>query len=68
MLLGTTSTTAPRYVGVFLTINILVSVAILLSWTANIRASQSKRTGGYVILATVGQRGLLLGTIFLPSE
>jgi dipeptide/tripeptide permease len=67
ILLGTTSSTAPRYLGVFLTINIFVSVAILLTWTANIHASQSKRTGGYIILTTVGQCGPLLGTNIFPS-
>ncbi|KAK5734441.1 hypothetical protein LTR17_008942 [Elasticomyces elasticus] len=50
-------------------VQIFASVALLLSWTANIHATESKRAGGYVVLATVGQCGPLLGTnIFPPTE
>jgi hypothetical protein len=41
---------------------------MLLTWTSNLHASQSKRAGGYVILATVGQCGPLLGTNIFPSS
>ncbi|KFZ19455.1 hypothetical protein V501_00657 [Pseudogymnoascus sp. VKM F-4519 (FW-2642)] len=68
ILLATTKSTPPRYFGVFLAVNIFVSVAMLLTWTSNLHASQSKRAGGYVILATVGQCGPLLGTNIFPKS
>lgn len=67
ILLATTKSVAARYVGVFLAINIFCSVALLLSWTANIHATESKRAGGYTILATLGQCGPLLGTNLFPA-
>jgi hypothetical protein len=36
-----------------------------LAWTANIHASDSKRSGGYVILGFIGQCGPLLGQYHL---
>ncbi|KAK4620016.1 MFS transporter prlL [Fulvia fulva] len=66
---ATTETTAPRYTSVFLSVCIFASVALLLAWTANIHATESKRGGGYTILATIGQCGPLLGTsVFPPSD
>ena len=65
---ATTTSVAARYTGVFLSINIFCSVALLLSWTANIHATESKRAGGYAILATVGQTGPLLGTNSFPDD
>lgn len=58
---GSTSTTGPRYFSVFLSVQIFASVALLLAWTANIHATESKRAGGYTVLATIGQCGPLLG-------
>lgn len=58
---ATTDTTAPRYASVFLSVWIFASVALLLAWTANMHATESKRGGGYTILATIGQCGPLLG-------
>lgn len=58
---ATTNTTGPRYFSIFLSVEIFASVALLLAWTANIHATESKRAGGYVVLATVGQCGPLLG-------
>jgi hypothetical protein len=36
-------------------------VALLLAWVSNIHATESRRAGGYTVLATVGQCGPLLG-------
>lgn len=58
---ATTYTTPPRYASVFLSVWIFASVALLLAWTANMHATESKRGGGYTILATIGQCGPLLG-------
>lgn len=58
---ATTTTTAPRYTSIFLSVNIFASVALLLAWTANMHTNESKRGGGYTILATIGQLGPILG-------
>ena len=58
---ASTTTTGPRYFSAFLSVLIFASVAILLAWTANIHATESKRAGGYTVLATLGQFGPLLG-------
>ena len=58
---ATTTTTGPRYFSLFLSVQIFSSVPILLAWVANIHATESKRAGGYTILATMGQCGPLLG-------
>lgn len=69
LLQANTSSTAPRYVGVFLTIQIFVCVPLTLAWVANIHQTESKRAGGNVILATIGQCGPLLGTnIFVDKD
>jgi hypothetical protein len=65
---ATTSGVAPRYFGVFLSVNIFCSVALLLAWTANMNATESRRAGGYTILATIGQCGPLLGTNVFPAD
>jgi peptidoglycan/LPS O-acetylase OafA/YrhL len=62
---ATTTTAAPRYFSTFLSVLIFASVALLLAWTANIHASDSKRSGGYVILGFIGQCGPLLGQCHL---
>lgn len=54
LLLATTSSTGARYTGVFLAVQIFVCVSLLLCWTANIHASESKRTSGYIMLGTIG--------------
>lgn len=59
---ATTTGTGPRYFSVFFSVQIFACVALLLAWTANIHATESKRAGGYTILATIGQCGPLLGT------
>ncbi|KAI5360689.1 Putative major facilitator superfamily, MFS transporter superfamily [Septoria linicola] len=64
---ATTTATGPRYFSTFLSVCIFASVALLLAWTANIHSTESKRGGGYVILATIGQCGPLLGTNIFPS-
>lgn len=64
----TTKSVASRYFGVFLSVNIFASVALLLAWTANLHATESKRAGGYTILATIGQCGPLLGTNVFPAN
>lgn len=58
---ATCSTTAVRYFAIFLSVEIFASVALLLAWTANIHSTESKRAGGYTVLATIGQCGPLLG-------
>ena len=68
IMLATTTSTAARYTGVFLAVLIFVCVSLLLSWTANLHASESKRTAGYVVLSTIGQCGPLLGTNVFPSD
>ena len=65
---ATTNTTGPRYFSIFLSVNIFASVALLLAWTANIHDTESKRSGGYTILATIGQCGPLLGKFNHPSS
>jgi len=64
---ATTTAAAPRYFSTFLSVLIFASVALLLSWTSNIHATESKRSGGYAILATMGQCGPLLGTQIFPT-
>ncbi|WPG99272.1 Hypothetical protein R9X50_00208500 [Acrodontium crateriforme] len=44
---ATCSKTGPRYFGVFLSVQIFASIALLLAWTANIHATESKRAGAY---------------------
>jgi predicted MFS family arabinose efflux permease len=68
ILLATTTGAAPRYIGVFLSINIFVSVACLLPWITNSHATESKRGGGWAIAATFGQCGPLLGTNLFPTN
>ena len=58
---ATSTTPGVRYFSTFFSVMIFASVALLLAWTANIHATESKRAGGYTILATIGQCGPLLG-------
>lgn len=69
ILLATTTSPAPRYIGIYLAITVFVCIALLLSWVPNIHSTESKRTGGWAIFATLGQCGPLVGTnLFPPSE
>ncbi|KAI9722552.1 MAG: hypothetical protein M1828_004547 [Chrysothrix sp. TS-e1954] len=68
IMLGAGTSAATRYAGTFLATQIFVCVSLLLSWTANLSASESRRAGGYVILSTIGQCGPLLGTNVFPSS
>ena len=58
---ASTTGTGPRYFSCFLCVLIFCSVAILLAWTANMHPTESKRAGGYTVLATLGQCGPVLG-------
>lgn len=55
LLQANTKTVVPRYVGVFLSVQIFICVPLTLAWVANIHQTESKRAGGNVILATIGQ-------------
>lgn len=68
ILLATTTGAAPRYIGVFLSINIFVSIACLLPWITGSHNTESKRGGGWAIAATFGQCGPVLGTNLFPSN
>ena len=65
---ATSSSPGVRYFSIFLSVQIFASVALLLAWTANIHATESKRAGGYTVLATLGQCGPLLGTNVFPDS
>ena len=67
ILLAATKSVASRYVGCFLAVNIFACVCLNLAWVANIHSTESKRAGGMVILATIGQCGPLLGTNVFPA-
>lgn len=68
IILATTSATGPRYFGIFLAVNIFVSIAVILPWVANNTATDSKRAGGFWVLNAIGQCGPLLGTNVFPSN
>ncbi|RMZ83300.1 hypothetical protein DV738_g1359, partial [Chaetothyriales sp. CBS 135597] len=68
IMLATTEDVAPRYTGVFLAVLVFTCVAVTLSWTANLHATESKRAGGMTILQTIGQCGPLLGTNLFPKS
>ena len=65
---ATTTSTAARYVGIFLAVEVFCCVAITLAWVSNIHATESKRAGGMTLLATIGQFGPLLGTNVFPKS
>jgi hypothetical protein len=67
ILLGTSTTVAVRYFGLFLAVQIFVSVAMVLTWVGNTHATDSKRAGALAILATGGQCGPVLGTNIFPT-
>lgn len=69
IILGTSTKVAPRYVGIFLSINIFTTVSLVLVWIANTNHSDSKRAGAFWLMMSVGQCGSLLGTnVFPPSD
>jgi MFS family permease len=68
IILGTTSSTGPRYFGLFLAVLIFVSVAMTLTWVGNTHATDSKRAVALAILATGGQCGPVLGTNIFPKS
>lgn len=65
---ATVTSSGPRYFSIFLSVQIFAAVALLLAWTANLHATESQRSGGYTILATIGQCGPLLGTNVFPES
>lgn len=65
---ATSTTPGVRYFSTFFSVQIFASVALLLAWTANIHATESRRAGGYTVLATVGQCGPLLGVNSFPDS
>lgn len=67
ILLGTSRTVAVRYFGLFLSVQIFISVAMVLTWVGNTHATDSKRAGALAILATGGQCGPVLGTNIFPK-
>jgi MFS family permease len=67
ILLGTSTTVALRYFGLFLSVQILISVAMILTWVGNTHATYSKRGAALAILATGGQCGPVLGTNVFPK-
>lgn len=68
ILQATLKDVASRYIGIFLSVQIFVCVPLTLAWVANIHQTESKRAGGNVILATIGQCGPLLGTNVFPDS
>jgi MFS family permease len=68
ILLGTSSTVAVRYFGLFLSVQIFVSVALILTWVGNTHATDSKRAAALAMLATGGQCGPVLGTNIFPIK
>lgn len=66
--LGAGSSVAVRYFGFFLAPLIFVSIALSLSWVANMHATDSKRAGGLTILATIGQTGTMVATNIFPLK
>jgi dipeptide/tripeptide permease len=69
ILLATTSSVAPRYIGVYLAAaGIFPCIGNILPWVLNNQGSDTKRGTGIAILNLVGQCGPLLGTrvSFIP--
>ncbi|RKL06507.1 hypothetical protein BFJ68_g10302 [Fusarium oxysporum] len=67
-LLGVSEGVAARYAGVFLSVQIFVSISILLPWVSSLHHTESKRAGGWAIFATLGQFGPLVGTNIFPKD
>ncbi|EPE25325.1 MFS general substrate transporter [Glarea lozoyensis ATCC 20868] len=69
ILLATTSSTAPRYVGVFLAAaGVFPAIGNILPWVLNNQGSDTRRGMGIAMLNLIGQCGPLLGTRVYPSN
>lgn len=69
ILLATTSSTGPRYTGVFFAAaGIFPCIGNILPWVLNNQGSDTKRGTGIAILNLVGQCGPLLGTRVYPAK
>lgn len=68
ILLGTTETVGPRYLGCFLAVLIFVTTSVVLVWNSNTNFTGSSKAGGLWIIMTVGQCGPLLGTNVFPAS
>lgn len=68
ILLATTKTPAPRYLGVYLAMMIFVCVSLMMGWVSNMHSTESKRSGGWAVFQTLGQCGPLLGTNVFPKD
>lgn len=68
ILQATTTGVVPRYVGVFLSIQIFIGVPLTLAWVASMHSTDSKRAGANAIMYTIGQCGPLLGTNVFPDS
>ena len=71
ILLATTKSVAPRYIGVFLAASgVFPCIANILPWVTNNQGNDDRRGVAFVMLNLIGQCGPLLGmsaTIF-PAE
>ena len=69
ILLAATSSTGPRYTGVFFAASgIFAAITNTLPWVANNASSDTRRGTGLGILGLVGQCGPLLGTRVYPAK
>ncbi|KAF2705033.1 MFS transporter-like protein [Pleomassaria siparia CBS 279.74] len=69
IMLATTSSTGPRYTGVFLAAaGVFPCIGNILPWVLNNQGSDTKRGAGIAILNLIGQCGPLLGTRLYPSK
>jgi dipeptide/tripeptide permease len=69
ILLAATSSTGPRYTGVFFAASgIFAAITNILPWVANNASSDTRRGTGLGILGLVGQCGPLLGTRVYPAK
>ncbi|KAF2793118.1 MFS general substrate transporter [Melanomma pulvis-pyrius CBS 109.77] len=69
IMLATTSSTGPRYAGVYLAAaGVFPSIGNILPWVLNNQGSDTKRGAGIAILNLIGQCGPLLGTRVYPAR
>jgi MFS family permease len=69
VMLAAASTTAVRYVGVYLAAaGVFPTIANILPWVVNNQGSDERRGAGVVIINLVGQCGPLLGTRVYPKH
>ena len=63
ILLATTTSTGPRYAGVFLAASgVFPCIANILPWVTNNQGNDDRRGAAFVLLNLIGQCGPLLGT------